>query len=80
MVKVLFMDKIPVTFQHDGRQYRGSLDPVFGAGGNTWHLMVDRYYWGCLRLVDNKWYFDENKERVGHLVDYFSDVAIAAGG
>lgn len=74
------MNKIPITFKLNGKEYRGTLDPVFGAGSNMWYLMVDKYYWGRLRLVGDKWYFDENKPRVAHLVDYFGDVVIAAGG
>jgi hypothetical protein len=50
---------------------------VLGAGQNHWHLMVDNFYWGRLRRVGDEWYFDENKPRIGHLVDYFVAVVIA---
>ncbi len=65
---------------HDGKQIKGTLDEVMGAGGNTWHLMVDKYYWGRLRMVNDQWFFDENKPAVGHLVDHFAVVVIAWHG
>lgn len=68
---------IPVTFEFEGKQYAGHFSEVNGMGSGMWHLMADRYYWGRLRRVGDQWYFDENKPRVGHLVDYFAAVVIA---
>jgi hypothetical protein len=52
---------IPITFEHKGKQYSGSLDPVSGAGGNTWHLMINQRYYGRLRVNDRGWFFDGDK-------------------
>ena len=68
---------IPVTFEFEGKQYHGAFSEVLGVGRDHWHLMVDKFYWGQLRRVGDTWFFDENKQRVGHLVDYFADVIIA---
>ena len=39
-------EDIPVTFEHEGKTYKGLLSWVPGAGGYTWHLSVNRYHWG----------------------------------
>lgn len=53
------MQKIPVTFTHDSKEYKGTLDEVAGAAGSTWHLMIDNYYCGKLIHTD-KWIFHPN--------------------
>jgi len=68
---------IPVTFEYEGKQYSGYFSEVLGVGRDHWHLMVDKFYWGRLRRVGDQWFFDENKPRIGHLVDYFAEVIIA---
>jgi hypothetical protein len=50
---------------------------VAGAGGGVWHLMVNGYYWGRLRLISDRWFFDESKYNVGHLVDHFAATVTA---
>ncbi len=71
------MKKIPVSFQLNGEQYAGTLEEVAGAGGGVWHLMVDNFYWGRLRRVDDQWYFDESNRQVGELKDHFVATVIA---
>jgi hypothetical protein len=70
-------DRIPINFEHEGKQYSGSLDPVSGAGGNTWHLTIDRHYFGRLRLNDRGWFFDG--DRFKDLTEFFGECVKAAG-
>lgn len=53
-------DRIPVTFEHDGKTYSGYFSQVQGGGSTAvFHLMIDKFYWGRLRLsADNEWVFD----------------------
>ena len=50
-----------VIFTYKGKQYEGEFLRVQG-GGDTgiYHLMIDKYYRGCLRLsaFNNQWVFD----------------------
>ena len=44
------MDKVAITFAHEGQQYSGTLDSVQGSGATQiWHLMIGKCYWGQLR-------------------------------
>ena len=53
------MDKVPITFEHEGQHYIGTLDSVQGTGASqTWHLTIDKYYWGRLRRCNKIWVFD----------------------
>jgi hypothetical protein len=55
------MSAMPIIFTHNGAQYTGKLSQVQGAGDTgVYHLMIDNYYRGRLRLsaFDNKWVFD----------------------
>jgi hypothetical protein len=74
------MDWIPVTFELDGKEIKGHLHAIAGAGGNVWNLMVDKHYWGQLCLVDDRWVFHEQRPKVAHLVDHFAAVVIAWEG
>ena len=72
------MDKIPISFDYQGKHYSGYFVPVHGAGANVWYLMIDNYYCGRLRLTENQeWAFDANKFGAEELTDYFADVIIA---
>jgi hypothetical protein len=71
------MDKISVTFKLDGKEYSGTLDHVAGAGNSVWHLMVDEFYWGRLRLSNGQWFFDESILGVGNQIDHFAATVIA---
>lgn len=62
-------DKIPIQFELKGRIFTGSLDPVVGAGGNTWYLMINGFYYGRLRLNDRGWVFDGDAFK--ELADFF---------
>lgn len=71
------MNKIPVSFQYNGQHYEGTLDEVIGGGSGVWQLMVNDYYWGRLRRVNDEWFFDESKWDIGQLKDYFAAVVTA---
>jgi hypothetical protein len=71
------MDRIPITFLHNGKQHKGYFHAVAGAGGGVWNLMVDRFYWGRLRQVGEGWAFDSSKDDISYLVDYFAAVVVA---
>lgn len=72
------MQKVPITFDHAGKQFTGTFDPVHGAGGNVFHLTIDNYYCGRLRYAD-KWVFDPTPKSEGfnELADYFGDYVTA---
>lgn len=56
-----FLGGIPVQFKHNDKQHFGLFSQVQGGGGTAvYHLIIDRYYRGRLRLsaYDNKWVFD----------------------
>lgn len=56
------MDQIPITFTHNNKQYSGILSEVMGAGSTeVWHLMIDDYYYGRLRIANGKFVFDSNR-------------------
>lgn len=68
------MEKIPIAFDFKGKTYRATFEAVHGSGGNTWHIMINKYYRGRLRLNDNGWFVDgEFKE----MADYFGQYVIA---
>ena len=50
---------------------------VYGAGAGVWHLMIDDYYYGRLRMTDGRWFFDGNKHGMEDLADYFGDYVTA---
>lgn len=44
---------IPVTFELRGKTCSGVLSQVSGAGSSaTFHLMVNRFYWGSLHYIE----------------------------
>ena len=74
------MENIPVSFECEGKAYNGFLSAVCGAGTQVYHLMVDNFYNGRLRLTDRYgWVFDSTPktESFKGLTDYFSDVVVA---
>lgn len=74
-------DKIPVSFEHNGKKTNGHLDKVSGAGdSSTWHLMGnDKFYYGALRRHNDQWVFDPTPktEDLKDLADFFGDVVTA---
>lgn len=68
---------VPVTFEYKSKTYKGELQRVMGAG-DVFYLMVDNFYWGRLRYV-NEWVFDTNDKTVGmeQLAEYLGGVVIA---
>lgn len=47
------MNNIPISFQHQGKQFTGYFNEVYGVGSrSTWYLMGDdKLYYGSLRQV-----------------------------
>jgi hypothetical protein len=70
------LERIPVTFEHEGRNYTGYLTSVSGAASNThFHLMIDHYYKGQLFYTPlYGWQMDGEFQE---LKDYFVDVLIS---
>lgn len=70
------MERIPVTFEHKGKQYTGVLSAVAGVGhSSAWHLLIENRYYGCLMLTDRGWIF--HSEWMPELGDFFGDHVIA---
>lgn len=58
---LLTVNKIYVSFEREERFYRGSLSPVSGAASyssDSYHLMINGYYYGHLRRTATGWAFD----------------------
>jgi hypothetical protein len=71
------MNGIPVTFDFEGKTYRGTLTEVLGSGATAmWHLMVDKYYWGRLRYTDS-WVLDTNKPGMESKAEEFGSIIIS---
>lgn len=71
--------KIPITFEHEGKHYKGTLEPVQGAGASQqWHLMIDNFYFGCLRINKAGWIFDTTpkNESMAGLADFFGEYIV----
>ena len=76
------MERIPVNFDFNGKQYSGYLSQVTGTGETgMFHLSIDNYYYGQLRYSSfiNGWVFDTNKGSEGweKLAEYFGYVVTA---
>lgn len=66
-------DKIPITFEYEGKQYSGHFSQVSGAASSgTFHLMIDHYYCGQLILTENfGWQFTSQTKKFQELSDFF---------
>jgi hypothetical protein len=60
------MDKIPVSFEHNGTFYEGYLNPL----GGTWHVVLNSVYMGNLTYKEEGWTMDINGELAAFLGDY----------
>ena len=69
---------ITIRFEHGGKEYSASLDPVCGAGGNTWYLMINKYYYGRLRYSERGWVFDGDQFK--ELAEFFGEYVTGAPG
>lgn len=70
------MERIPITFNHKGKQYSGFLCPVAGVGHPcVWHLMINNRYYGNLRSTDRGWIFDS--EKMPEIGDFLGDYITA---
>jgi hypothetical protein len=70
------MNKIPVTFEHEGKEYSGTLKEVSGAGaaiGSHWHLMVDNFYWGQLLYLKTGFVFYAQTGDMRHLSEQLGE-------
>lgn len=70
------MNDIPVTFTYQGKEYKGILTEVPGAGGTrgtVWHLTVDKTYWGQLIFLETGFVFhsQNNHEEMKYLGEVF---------
>ena len=62
------MVSIPVTFNYNGKEYKGHFTQVLGAGSTAmFHLTVDGFYFGRLRYSEfaNGWVFDHTPNTEG---------------
>lgn len=73
------MEKIPVTFNHNGKTVTGYLDAGHPSG-HSWTLMVNRYVWGFITFYpafgDVRFHWNEKGMEIHE--DYFYDLIIAA--
>jgi hypothetical protein len=60
------MDKIPISFEHNGTTYDGYLKPL----GDTWHVVLNGVYMGNLTYDQGDWTMDRNVELAAFLGDY----------
>lgn len=61
-----WMQRIPFTITDSGQVFRGTLDVVYGAGTQSdvptsLHVMIDRYYKGCLFMRRDEWVLPDSK-------------------
>jgi hypothetical protein len=70
------MLEIPVEFEHEGKEYNGTLESVFGAGASdVYDLMINKYYFGRLRKYQDQWVFDPAKEEwLKSYAEYFGNM------
>ena len=66
------MQKVPISFEYKNKRYQGTLQQVFGAGANVWHLMIDNYYRGRLSYT-NTWVFHNQKDDMKELAEFFGE-------
>jgi len=74
------MENTPVSFECVGKNYRGTLSAICGAGTQVYYLMIDKFYNERLRLTDRYgWQFDPTSktESFKELTEYFSEVVVA---
>ena len=69
------MKEVPISFEYEGKIYKGTFSPVSGSGAGVWHLMINKYYIGTLQLTENfGWAFHGNKfeDMGGYFGDYIT--------
>ncbi|HTH23218.1 MAG TPA: hypothetical protein VL854_13450 [Nitrososphaeraceae archaeon] len=74
------MENILISFECEGKNYKGSLSAVCGAGTHVYYLMIDKFYNARLRLTElHGWQFDSTPKTEGfkELKDFFADVVTA---
>lgn len=70
------MARIPVTFEHKGKQFKGELVPVHGmAQPCVWHLLIDNRYYGTLMHTQKGWII--HSEWMPELADFLGDYVTA---
>ncbi len=71
------MDKIPITFSFEGKEYKGVFSLVAGSGNSArFHLTIDGLHYGQLWLTDHygwRWastpgYFEGMQEEFGAVI------------
>jgi len=53
---------VPISFNYNGKNYKGHFSRVHGMGGNVWHLMINNYYHGCLQFGTREQYYGNSFE------------------
>lgn len=74
------MRRIPITFEHKGKIFKGYFSEVTGMGATSaWHLYDnENYYKGQLTInAKREWVFADQKMELAYLSDYFRDVVLA---
>ena len=70
------MNHIPITFEHEGKQYSGFFNQVSGDNDTvSFHLYdLENFFLGRLRN-ENGWHFDPTPqtESFEHLADFFGE-------
>jgi hypothetical protein len=60
------MKEVQIRFRYKGVEYTGELSSVMGAASTTvYHLSVNKFFWGRLRMANDKWVFDPTPKTSG---------------
>ena len=73
------MNKIPITFEYEGKQYAGIFSNVSGSGSiANYHLTIDNFFQGQLMQTEKYgWQFHNNKDNFKGMADYFGGYLVA---
>lgn len=73
------IDKIPIRFEHDGKEYSGHFSKVSGGGSTAlFHLYIDKFYYGQLFLTDKYgWKFYSQNGEMDYLSGFFGEYVTA---
>lgn len=71
-------EQIPITFEYEGKQYKGEFGIVSGSGSTaTYHLIIDGFFQGQLVQTENYgWQFHNNKDKFKTMADYLGEYII----
>lgn len=66
------MIKIPISFEHKGKEYKGYFTSD-GGRKKIFHLYIDGSYYGQLKPYNDEWMFETSKQGMDGLAKYFGD-------